>query len=664
MVPEPLIDTLEPGALQSFLDELRASGFEPLAEDARVWSGPTPASLRTVTPATTMQLALRDGWPYLPPRLDVEGIQSWHADQDHLCLWQQGDNTKGWTTLDGVFARIDEWVVEAKGGFAGVSGAALDPHLYFRPLGTHAVGIDVDQLVDGAFQDGQHGFLHLEVQSSSPVLKPGKLSPSRTSDGIPGRWFYRSSVVAPPSDLAQFEAELTENQRRRYESDLTRHGSGIYVLIWPTPHGHAPLALHVNQKDGTRTSLAYQPLPTSMTDRLRRAGPDAPTLQARRVVVFGIGAIGSHVAALLARSGLGHLTLVDADFLYRPGQVRHAAEADALGDAKSELMKRTLRHFDWTTIDVVRANPWAPRDLAEQVRGFDLCVDATGLAPFTELLSRVAATERVALVSVALYRGGGLARIRRQAEGDTPIVGRANDWRYPRIPPGAPSEEYVGVEVGCAAPIHNAPPATVSLAASLASLVAVDQLTNRREVPDELVEVIEPRESPFDQRGRIMITPPALLITDDAVKVMLAAASSAYPNETGGVLLGVHDDRNMPVVAHAVELPPDIASPSGYLLPAGATGKAIDDARASDPRLGYIGEWHSHPSDQPASPKDRSTMRGLAELPETGTPVLLVMRPRGDDDYDLDGYLTLDGELRAVEIIGVGPLPEEGASSE
>lgn len=57
-------------------------------------------------------------------------------------------------------------------------------------------------------------------------------------------------------------------------------------------------------------------------------------------------------------------------------------------------------------------------------------------------------------------------------------------------------------------------------------------------------------------------------------------------------------------------------------------------------------------------------MRGLAELPETGTPALLVMRPTGGGEYDVDGYLTLDGELRQVEVMGVGPLPEPGAPSE
>lgn len=657
MLPDPPIDTLDPEALQAFLEDLRAGGFEPSADDASVWTGPAPASLAPITTASTLQLVLRDGWPYLPPRLDVDGVQSWHANRDHLCLWQEGDNTKVWVTLAGILARIEEWVEHEQAGFVSAMAAALDPHLCYGPLVAHAVGIDVDELVDGAFQDGQHGFLHVEVQRSLPVLRPGKLFPKPEGDGVSGRWFYRSSVMAPPSDLVRFEAALTDNQRSRYEADLARRGSGIYVLIWPTPHGHAPLVLHVEQTDGGRVGAALEPLPTSTPDRLRRAGPDAAGLQAGRVVILGVGAIGSHVAALLARSGVGHLTLVDGDFLYPPGQVRHAAEADALGDAKSELMRRSLRHFDWTAIEVVRGNPWTPRALAEQVRGFDLCVEATGLAPFTELVSRVAATAGVALVSSALYRGGAIARVRRQAEGDTAILDR-HGWRYPAIPPGQPEEEYVGVEVGCAAPIHNAPPTSVSMAASLASVAAIDVLTGRSDLPDEIIEVIEPREPPFHRRGRLRVTPPSLLLTDEAAAVMGAAALSAHPNETGGLLLGIYDDRLVPVIARAVELPPHDPSPTRYVLPAGATHQAIDNARLMDARLGYLGEWHSHPTDQPASAKDRSTMRGLAQLPDVGTPILLVARPSGDG-YQLDGYLTVEGELRRVDVLSVGPLPDE-----
>jgi hypothetical protein len=98
-----------------------------------------------------------------------------------------------------------------------------------------------------------------------------------------------------------------------------------------------------------------------------------------------------------------------------------------------------------------------------------------------------------------------------------------------------------------------------------------------------------------------------------------------------------------------------------YVLPAGATHEVIESGRLTDARLGYLGEWHSHPTDQPASPKDRSTMRGLAQLPEVGTPALIVARPSGGDNYELDGYVAVDGELIRVEVVSVGPLPGEEA---
>ncbi len=59
------------------------------------------------------------------PAVTVEGIESWHADHDHLCLWQQGDNTKAWVTVEGIIARIDEWATQAQDDFGGFDGAAL-----------------------------------------------------------------------------------------------------------------------------------------------------------------------------------------------------------------------------------------------------------------------------------------------------------------------------------------------------------------------------------------------------------------------------------------------------------------------------------------------------------------------------------------------------------
>lgn len=66
-----------------------------------------------------------------------------------------------------------------------------------------------------------------------------------------------------------------------------------------------------------------------------------------------------------------------------------------------------------------------------------------------------------------------------------------------------------------------------------------------------------------------------------------------------------------------------------YELPAGVTTPIVRQARESDPRVGYLGDWHSHPADRQASLTDLQTYRrvlrfafGRAEQ----APLLVVVR--------------------------------------
>jgi integrative and conjugative element protein (TIGR02256 family) len=77
------------------------------------------------------------------------------------------------------------------------------------------------------------------------------------------------------------------------------------------------------------------------------------------------------------------------------------------------------------------------------------------------------------------------------------------------------------------------------------------------------------------------------------------------PNETGGVLLGYYDfNVNAVVVVDALPAPPDSRS-SPQAFERGITGlaEAVSDAsKRTAGIVGYIGEWHSHPSGHSASP--------------------------------------------------------------
>lgn len=118
-----------------------------------------------------------------------------------------------------------------------------------------------------------------------------------------------------------------------------------------------------------------------------------------------------------------------------------------------------------------------------------------------------------------------------------------------------------------------------------------------------------------------------ILLAESASATLRRLARSAHPNETGGILLGVRNG-GRPWITQAAEIPSTDRGRSHYRLPADTTTVAVARARKTDPRLGYLGEWHSHPTDVGPSPTDRATMRRLAlPHPRIGL-VLIVVRRR------------------------------------
>ena len=664
MGTDPPVGTLDPEALQRFLDELAAAGFAPVDETRRRWRGPCPDTLNPeFTTATAMDVVLRDGWPYWPPAVKVEGIDSWHADHDNVCLWQEGDATLQWMTLQGIYDRIEEWAVGARDGF-GSAGAALDGFVYFDEPAVATAAVDLQQLLGMAPTDGAVGaFSAVPVTPELFLLVPGWADKAH----LTGKWFYRQSLAAPPATLEELRHLLTSRQRRFLDIHLKRLEDSrpdawtLIGLVWSTEYGTDILPLRLDRDPSGRVAARpLRPTPLSQADRLRRAGPDADVLVDRRVAVFGVGALGSHVVRLLAASGVGYVRAIDGQTLMPVDLVRHAADPSGIGLSKAVAMSASLRHFDWCTVDPIGENPWHPDRIAELVRGVDLVIDATGLTPFATLLSRVAERADVPMVTVALYRAGSVGRVRRQARDDTPIVARGHDWRYPTIPPAPDGEaETIGLEVGCAAPINNAPPATVVATAARAVAVVIDALTGRRDYDDEVIDVHHPlHESPFRQVGFVELAdaPRRVYLTDVAAETIRGAAAAAFPDEIGGVLVGVHLPDG-PWITDAIVIEPDEPTPARYELAAGATRPAVNDARRTDGRVGYVGEWHSHPNGSAPSLTDRTTMAQIRRPETTGpNPVLIVARRTGDR-YELDTRVAVARRLVPTPTASTGPLP-------
>lgn len=123
-----------------------------------------------------------------------------------------------------------------------------------------------------------------------------------------------------------------------------------------------------------------------------------------------------------------------------------------------------------------------------------------------------------------------------------------------------------------------------------------------------------------------------ILLSEDVAAKLIAWSDAAAPFETGGILLGILGD-GRPWVVSAVQVASAAPRRYAYELPAGVTRPLVLQAQETDPRVGYLGDWHSHPADSKASPTDLETYKRalrFARLRSEQAPLLVVIRLGAD----------------------------------
>ena len=109
-----------------------------------------------------------------------------------------------------------------------------------------------------------------------------------------------------------------------------------------------------------------------------QAGQEA--LGAARVAVVGVGATGAATASLLARAGVGHLTLIDRDVVEMSNLQRQILfdEADAeAGTPKARAAQVKIGQFNSKILVEARIVDLVPANIAELLAGSDLALDCT-----------------------------------------------------------------------------------------------------------------------------------------------------------------------------------------------------------------------------------------------------------------------------------------------
>lgn len=503
-------------SLALFTAELADVGFLLVSKsDPPRWRGTIHHAFKELTVASTMDIVIAPGWPFQPPVVFVQGLSTNHTTLGGMvCMWQEGDASMEWTTLGGLFARIEQWCAMAGQGWEDDSLAG-DAYLNFLLKYGVVATFDLESL---GVSKGSWGEFHGRVTSDPPRVDMG---PGRKTlaNQIRGMWFFVGTLDGlPPRSLeevtnylprAQHKALEKALEERRVPREFVPSGGVDLVLFCWERRGQTDLLMMVCKGVSPNIeAYAMQAGPKDERSLLLRAGPDAPMLQSMRVILFGAGALGGHTAILLAESGVGLLDLVDPDMLLPGNVVRHVAGHGFVGLSKVQAIQAIVAdHAPWTEVTGFQETARTPDDIRKRIASADIVVDTTGNAAFTGSLAMVAQEMDKPLVSGALYRGGAIGRVQRQASpSDTPLHQRGDLERFPVIPAGEDEEEFAVPQLGCSAPVNNAPPAAVTASASLIVQVALDVMTKRFQLPDEVIDVYRSIPvDPFSRVGRIRL---------------------------------------------------------------------------------------------------------------------------------------------------------------
>lgn len=424
--------------------------------------------------------------------------------------------------------------------------------------------------------------------------------------------------------------------------------------------------------------------PAALTVRNSNRVPvKASTLKA---ALAGAGALGSSVADLLSKAGVGQLRIVDPALLDSHNAVRHLAGVTAAGMPKAGVVAAIVSahnphcevSFEFTkgVLELSADDPFWRQDFIVSTIADDLVELA---------LNRLAVERGMTVYYLRALRSGTvgrLVRVRPHVDACFECLGHyhaAGDSRAVVIPPQR--DEIITRE--CGQPV---------LAASAADLGVVAGLGVRRILCDSTAcgdnnqwawtsEGIPEHPHLRDAFSSATVTlpphprcavcaigaPRRVRIAEELKSTMLSLARRHAPNETGGILVGRHTDDTVTVLAVSDAGRNAVSEPTRFERD-GAHCQAFLERTVAElgPGVDYVGEWHSHPDGSPApSSRDTQSFIEIAADPNylTTAPVLLIVAPAtsGQSVNWSASVFPVDGLARAITLGSDQLAPPIGA---
>lgn len=454
-----------------FEEGLIRAGFRETEEG---WTGLAGYSANV----TSVLISLPERFPFQPPRVapvDEDALPwSWHRELDGaLCLIAE-DDYEGlwWAEASAFLEHVSEWLAQAAAGWPN-DRPDLDLDRYFPRSEDTRVYLyeELGRLGEGPFRFRP---AKNNVMRASRGVIPKKLV--KAGGDRPGYVVNAGEIDAPPRTWADVSAWIGPENKldakiRRGEVSVVllkyrrgNHDGAVALDVWPTATGD----ITVERLTSSANTVAA---------RTARAGAQKEELGKSAVAIVGLGAVGSFIADMLVRAGVGRLTLVDGDVVLPGNVVRHLVGPDSIGMPKGEAVKRHLVSRNELTHEDIRVNTRPLRSAPEAARvisNHDLVVNATADFTTTALLHLVAESLGTRILSTSLHDDGTAYRVDvLPPVSGNPLV----------LPPVKSADTSVLApelfEAGCGSPISPTPPHAVIEAAAATVRHGIGLLTGR-----------------------------------------------------------------------------------------------------------------------------------------------------------------------------------------
>lgn len=422
--------------------------------------------------AVAVEIVVPPGFPFLPPVVTplTDFPRSWHRERSGaMCLYTE-DQRKDlqWLDVDDFLATVARWIKNSRAGWVD-DFPDLDLERYFDLADEKLVVYgDLDQIA-GNYVQLRCAKMITRLTGSGSIPRKKRLKKDREF----GYLLDIGEPTEPPSGWDDLKALIPESEARTVEVAVSNSQIQYLIVRYSRNGIDAAMVLRI-WKNKSSIELAFvrsaSEAPATLT---LRAGPRPENLANVRVAVVGVGAVGSFVCDLLARSGVGAITAYDPDMI-RPGNlIRHLADSDAVGVAKPLAVQRaiTSRPFNSTTVAPVNGPGPLPGEVIGVFDEHNLVIDATASTAATSLLAAAADACGRHMISACLQEEGMVVRV--------DIIPPLNGKPIPPTELGpAPARDDLRFEAGCGDPVSQTPAFAVYEAASLAVRHAIGMLTN------------------------------------------------------------------------------------------------------------------------------------------------------------------------------------------